>query len=346
MAPETARRTAQTLYATLLMALICATGALAQSVQGDPADLEFKIINATTGQPGSIDRLEIDHSTMRLDPVLDVQPTGSEFIVPEVPIMDVGGYIVTAWYGGVPYFWSIRGRKLLDGPLTLHVFDTTDSLDDVEISGLNLLIRKGESVVSLEYMIKVENTAQPQATVVGEATVELAVPSGASDFQATYTRGPEPSAVPVSRIGANRIGLAVPLTSGQNQIRVVGTVPWTEGMQILVGSNLAVASWSLLATPENLDIQATELVSDDSQDLPGYLRFIGPALERGREFAISIKGRIPSGTPEEVFTTEAPADLAQTAGKEKEKGGNYFPLILLVPIIVILTTIAVRKRRS
>ncbi len=319
---------------------------LAQSAQGSPEDLDFKVVNVTSGQPGTIDRLEIHYSTQRLDPVLDIEPEGSEFTVPEVPIKDIGRYVITAWSGSVPYFWSIRGQQLIEGPVTLHVFDTIDDLDDVKISGLNLLFRKGESVVNLEYMLKVDNAARPQATVVGQPTLELLVPVGAGGFQAQYTRGPEPIEVPVSKIGSNRVGLSVPLTTGQNQIRLVCTLPWQEGMTLPVGSNVAVESWSLLATPENLSIRSSELEPDTSQDLPGYLRFLGPELEIGREFRIEVKSHIPAGPEEDVFASDAPADLAAAAEGEEEKGGNAFPLLLTIPVIVILIVIAARRRRS
>lgn len=339
--------TAPVLLFCLLMAIALPVFAFAQSAQGDPEDLHFQIINATTGEPGTIERLEIHYSTQRLNPVLDVEPVGNEFTIPSVPIKEIGKYVITAWADGVPYFWSIRGQQLLDGPVTLHVFDTIGDLSDVKISGLNLLLRKGESLVNLEYMLKVENSARPQATVVGRPTIELLVPQGASEFKANYTRGPEPIDIPVSNIGTKKIGLSVPLTTGQNQIRVVCSVPWVEGLNVPVGSNLAVDAWSLLATPENLDIRAMELEPDHSQDIPGYLRFVGPALEAEREFRIEVRGRIPAGAEEDVFETEAPAELADVAQDDQEdKGSSSLPLILSVPIIVILVVLIIRRRRS
>ena len=295
MATPMYRPVAPVLLFCLLMAAAFPNLAAAQSAQGNPEDLEFVILNVTTGEPGTIDRLEIHYSTQRLNPVLDIEPVGSEFTVPSVPIKDIGKYVITAWAEGVPYFWSIRGQQIIDGPITLHVFGTTNNLADVKISGLNLLLRKGESLVNLEYMLKVENSARPQVTVVGIPTLELLVPEGASEFHANYTRGPEPIDIPVSRIGTKKIGLEVPLTTGQNQIRVVCSVPWAEGLVVPVGSSLEVEAWSLLATPENLSIRSTELEPDHSQAIPGYLRFRGPFLEAEREFRIEVRSHIPTG---------------------------------------------------
>lgn len=347
MANATGRIVALSLFTILTLGSPLSDGALAQSVQGSPEDLDFEIINATTGQPGTIEKLEIHYSTERLNPVLEIAPEGSKFTVPEVPIKDIGRYVITAWKDGVPYFWSIRGSQLLEGPVTLHVFDTIESLDDVTVTGLNLLVQVGESVVQLEYLIKLDNAARPQATVVGQPSLEINVPDEATGFSAHYTRGPEPTEIPVSKIGTSRLGLNVPLTTGQNQIRLVCSAPWREGMTLAVGANVPVQAWSLLASPENLDIQAMELEPDHSQDLPGYLRFRGPTLESGRKFDITVRGRVPAGPEEDVFQAEAPAEReAQEKAAAEEKGGNSFPLSLTVPIMVVLIIIIVRRRRS
>ncbi len=335
------------LLPVLLAAAALPGPAAGQSIQGSPEDLSFKIANATTGQPGTIDRLQIQYSTHRLNPVLDIEPQGTEFTIRDVPIKDIGRYVITAWKDGVPYFWSIRGQKLLEGPVTLHVFDTVREMSDVSVSGLNLLLRKGESVVNLEYMLKVDNAARPQATVVGRPTLELVVPGGASGLQAQYTRGPEPIEVDVISLGDGRVGLDVPLTTGQNQIRLTCSVPWHENLTVPVGANVPVKAWSLLATPENLDIRAMGLEPDPGQDIPGYLRFIGPELEAGRDFRIQVRGSIPAGQAKEVFTEEAPAESEAATGTDgEEKGGNSFPVAVGIAIIVIVIAVLVRRRRS
>lgn len=335
-----------TLLVALLMLAALPLLATAQSAQGDPADIHFEIVNATTGEPGTIDRLEIHYTTQRLNPVLDITPEGSAFMVPEVPIKDIGRYVITAWKDEIPYFWSIRGRQILDETIKLHVFDTSGDLSTVTISGLNLLLRKGESVVDLEFMLKVDNAARPQVTITGDPTLLLFVPPGATGFKAHYTRGPDPIDIPVQSAGSNLIGLSVPLTTGQNQIRLECSLTWEDGLTVPVGANVPVTAWSLLATPENLDIRAFDLSPDRSQDLPGYLRFVGPALEADQEFSFKVKGRIPSGPAEEVFTTEAPAESEDSADAGEENDDGNFPFVVLVPIFVVFITILARRRRS
>jgi hypothetical protein len=319
----------------------------AQSAQGDPADISFQVVNATTGQAGTVDRLTIEYLTHVPNPVIDIQPEGPEFTVPEVPIKDIGKYVITAWKSGVPYFWSKRGQALLTETTTLHVFDTSEDRSALVIAGLDFILKKTESLVQLEYMLRVENAARPQVTIVGDPVLELYVPEGARDFDASYNRGSEPTPVTVRQLGSNRVGLVMPLTTGNNQIRLVCRAPWQEGMTIPLGSDLGVQAWNLLASPVNLDIQAFELEPSNDRALPGHLRFRGPSLDAGRRFTMRLQGSIPAGPEEEVFTTEAPAEQESEPSAEEENGPLPFPVFVATPIIVVfIVLLVVRRRRS
>ena len=142
----------------LILMVLAASSVQAQSITGDPVDLQFEIINSTTGQPGSIERLLLQFSSSFLSPILDIEPSGSHFDVPAVPIMERGKYLMTAWCQGVPYHWSLRGRDLLETPVKVHVFDTKSGVEDVKISGLNLVITKTQSLLELEYLMQIEGT--------------------------------------------------------------------------------------------------------------------------------------------------------------------------------------------
>jgi hypothetical protein len=339
-----------TACATLALILLLA-GALpcfAQTAQGQPQDLEFEIINATSGEGAAPSRMTIDYVTARRNNVADFEPTGSIFSAPGVPILEKGKYIITVWHQGVPYWWSKRGRDLIAGPVTLHVFDTASSLDGVSFSGLNLVVRRQESLLHLEYMLQIDNQAKPQVTVMGSpSTFELALPAGVSDIKASYTRGPDPTPVPVHSPGSHS-GFEIPLTPGQNLIRVVAVVPWSEGMKIPVGSDLPVNSWSILASPVWLEIGSTDIEENDDQEVAGFRRFAGFPLEAGESVDLLLSsGEQVAGPEEDLFTQESPADkeageAAETASKG---GGMTLPLIFMGFVIIVLLAVA-RRRRS
>ncbi len=47
-----------------------------------------------------MDRLTLEYLSARPDLVLDIQPQDSSFVVREVPVKDIGNYVVTAWKDG------------------------------------------------------------------------------------------------------------------------------------------------------------------------------------------------------------------------------------------------------
>ena len=325
--------------------------AFAQTEAGRPTDLEFVIVNATTGQGGTADRMTIDYVTTRRNNVLDIQPPDTTFTEPDVPVVEGGKYLITLWRHGVPYWWSKRGRELVAGPITLHVFDAVSSLDGVTVSGLNLVIRRQESLLHLEHMLEVDNQAKPQVTVTGSpATFELALPAGASEIEAVYTRGPDPMPIDVDSPGPHS-GLAVPLTPGQNLIRIEAVVPWSEGLEIPVGSDLPMAHWSVLASPEWLEVGSTEIEENSNEQVSGFRRFVGFPLESGEMVNLRLEsGEHDAGPEEDLFTKDAPAGTGAggtteaTDGAEKD-GGKPLPLILMFVVIIVIL-VAVRRRRS
>lgn len=334
-----------------LTALLMLTGSMtgsAQTAQGEPSDLAFEIINATSGEPGTVDKMVIEYLSSRRDRVAEFEPDGSTFTAYDVPIKEIGRYIVTVWYGGVPYWWNLRGQSLIEGTTTLHVFDTTSSLEGISISGLNLVVRREESLLRLEYMCQINNDAKPQVTVTGSpATFDFALPSGVTDINASYARGPDPTPVEVTSPGPQG-GLAIPLTPGANQFRLVAVVPWTEGMELPVGTSLPLVAWSLLASPEWLEIGSTDVEENDREKVSGFRRFAGFPLEAGETVSIRLtSGEHGAGPEEDLFTQDSSTDQEGTdAGKEDDQGGGPpLPLIFL-GVLIIVIILAARRRRS
>lgn len=324
--------------------------ASAQSVQGAPVDLKFEVINATTGEPCGVERMTIEYMRTRRNGILDFEPRGSSFVAPGVPIKDVGQYIVTVWYQNVPYWWSLRGNQLMGQTTKLHVFDTTNKLDGVSIVGLNLVVRRQESLLKLEYMLQVENKATPQHTIIdGVATFELNFPADASQIEATYRRGPDPTPIPASTHGSKRLSLVVPLTPGLNHLRIEATMPWQENMEIPVGSTLEIVAWSLLSSPQWLEVDAMGLQETTDGEIPGFNRWIGPTLEAKRELSLLLtSGEYGAGEAEDLFTQASPAanDAQREAAQEEKKSSGFpLPFVFGGVFTIILVVGVIRKRQ-
>lgn len=352
-APRRPLSPAATLALTLTLALAggpAVPAADAQAVAGSPADLQFTVRDATTGQPAAAERLVIDYIAGRLNTIYDAQPSGPSFTAPGVPVKDIGQYVLTLWYQGVPYWWQKRGSDLLAGPLQLDVFSVTEAREGLALTGLNVVVRQRGAAAELEILATIANETRPQATVLLPAgTFALPLPAGAAAVEASYRRGPDPTPVTVTVAGP-RAALAMPLTPGANQVRLVARAPWDDVLELAVGSDLAVAAWSLLVAPPSVLIEGAGLLAPDESSAPGYVRRPGPPLAAGESLVVRLHAGTPAGEPEQLFASEpesATVAAAPAPGEAGDKGGGLpLPLAALLVLVIIGALVLVRRSRS
>jgi len=324
--------------------------ARAQTRDGFDASVTFRVFNATTQGPGAVDRLTIDYMTFRLNRILDTHPSGSTFTLEGVPLKDAGHYIVTAWWRDVPYWFEYRGGKMVGDTLTVNVFDATDDLQGVSQTGLNLVVHRRGELLDLEYLLQFNNATSPQRTVLADdRTLELAIPAGASNPEATYTRGPEPTPIAVAA-RSDRLLLAAPLTWGKNTIRVTVQLPWAENLELPVGLNFPLESWSLLLSPDWLEAVGAGLEPAQSADFPGYARYHGPPVDAGRTLSVRLTGPdTQTGPKGNLFAAgEDSAATTTTPGDSESSGqGIGVPVrLVLVLALFALILLFVASRRS
>ncbi|MBK8166707.1 MAG: hypothetical protein IPK64_12260 [bacterium] len=332
-----------------LAAALPAGPACAQAVAGNPVDVQFTVVDATTGQPATAERLVIDYIAGRLNTVFDTRPSAPSFTAAGVPVKDIGQYVLTLWYQGVPYWWQKRGSDLLAGPVQLDVFSATEAREGVTMTGLNIVVRQRGDVAEFEFMAEVTNDAQPQTTVLRNAgTFELPLPAGATAVEATYRRGPEPTPIAVT-VSGTRAALAMPLTPGSNHVRLVARASWDGALDLPVGSDLPLASWSLLVTPPSVTVESPGLQAPDETSAPGYVRRPGPPLGAGESLVVRLHAGTPAGTPEQLFTAapeSAAGDAVPAAAADKDKRGLPLPLAALLVLVIIGALVLVRRARS
>ncbi len=335
----------------LLVALLVAGwagGALAQAVEGTPSDLRFVIRDATTGQPGTPDRVTVDYVLGTPNTVMDMKPGSGTFTAQGIAIKDIGTYIVAVWYQGVPYWWQKRGADLTAGPVNLDVFSTTAARDKVAIKGLNLVVQHRETTASLELLAEVTNLATPQVTVAGGVTLELPLPAGATDVKATYLRGAEPTPIEVT-VAGTRARLQAPLTPGSTRVHLTATAPWKGTLEIPVGSDVAIEAWSLLTNPPTVGVEGAGLQATTEKAVPDYARHTGPAVAAGASVAVRLTPGTVAGAPEPLFSRPADAAAGDAAAADAgaKKGGAFpLPLAAVLVVVIIGALVLVRRGRS
>jgi hypothetical protein len=344
-------RPAAAIAAAALLTVVLALGgavagaskAHAQINLGETVDVSVNLVDGADGGPGRAERLTIEYMTARPNLVLDVEPTGSSFVLRQVPLKDIGNYVVTVWSEGVPYYFRRKGRDLAGEEQTFHVFPVTTDRSAVAISGLNVMARREQSLLQVEIMLQVRNDASPQAAV-GSAggSFGLALPAELTNIAAEVHRGIDPAPVPTAREGG-LLRLEVPLVPGGNRIRLTGAVPWSEGLELTMGADVPVEAWSMLVAPDWMEVRSLELEPDPDAPVPGYKRFVGPRLEAGRTLAMRLgSGEGQAGEEKPLFAAPQPQPQPEP---QPEKGGGL-PLPILVAVGVVLLLLVIRRRRG
>jgi hypothetical protein len=309
-------------------------------------DVVVKIVNGTTGEPGRADvvTLRLRRSTLG--------PLDSGFVVREevtfygLDLVDYQEYIVEATLDDIPYYATAKGRELGTGPLTVHVFDTTGDLSGLEVVGMNLILRRGESELDVEYLISLANNTVPQQTIVGSpASLEMALPPAAHDKRLEIVSRPHVAEMPLgSARQAGWTGLQVPFPPGQSRLRLTFQMPYEDEAEIPIGFSLPVANWSILAFPFDLSVRGFGLEQTTGTGDADYSRFMGSELEAGRELVLTVSG----GTAPEVSAREeAMADslfgTEEVETVEADEQGSSVVWILIFVLLVVLY-LAIRRR--
>ncbi len=318
------------------------------SAAADHVDVTVEIVNGTDRQPGRADLVaisELEATGRQLDSTRDV--TG-QVVFAQLQLDAAKQYLIHAQAGGVDYYARRSGADLAREQAIVYTFSHSSSLDGVTISGMNVVLRRRESTLAIEYILTIENQARPQVTVVPDpATLELAFPAGCGAFKAENLRGPEPTPV-ASRPGSSAefTGFALNLIPGSTQVRVTTTVHYGGELGLPIGANLPVTEWSLLAFPPDLEIIHAEFSPGTINEARSYRRFVGSPLDAGRVLQVLVGGGTPPKVAERVFTQASDGDPEAAAAGGESALGIGFGQIAVVLVLALLAAVVVRVIRS
>jgi hypothetical protein len=334
------------LIGSVLTLLLLGTG-WAQS--GTGTDVVIKIVNGTTREAGTAEKVEIYLLGATQQPVATALEVQAEATLTNLSILTHVQYILQVTANDVSYFKLVSGEELTTGPVTVYTFATSSDLAGLAITGLNLVIRLGEGDLELEFLITVTNSRSPQETVVPQpTTLEIALPTGAGFIEVESLRGPSPLAVATSSVAQTGwIGLAEALPPGQTRLQVACRVPYQGRLQLPLGANLPIQAWSVLAFPSDLIVTGQGLETSPVEVEGDFSRQKGQPLAAGDTLLLEVKG----GTGpviEAVEFGEAPLETlaGQTPASAPEAGKSIWRYGWIILLLIIIVLYTVRRRRG
>lgn len=341
------RRARQAVWSPLVMAafLIGAPAGLpsttwAQDASSEGGEVVINILNGTTQEPASAEKVIILPETATHRPVVEEFEVSGEVNLGALDLTANQSYIIEVISNGVSYFARTTGQQLQSQITPVYVFATTAELTGVKASGMNLVIRRAETELEIEYLLTVVNESQPQRTVVGDpASLELALPADVQLGEIEAMRGHTPQAITASSgSGPGWTGLAVPLPPGTTRLRLTASIPYPEQLVLRIGFNIPVEAWSVLTSPVDMDIRGTDLVPVNAPAESNMRRHTGAALTAGETVLLTLGGGSgPVITGVEV-STATPEDLARAKEDSGDGGGllKYWWALILVAIAIFI----------
>ncbi len=331
--------------------LVLLTGvASAQDAVLDPqtCSVTVKLVNGTTGASGEAERVELRETGVEMRLLASAENVVGEITFPGVALLNFRKYLAVATSGGVAYRAQLVGQKFLDGEaVTVHVFDQTELLEGVRVSGMNVVVRRQSTGCELEYILTVENDARPQRTIAAAAVpVGLVLPKLTAVTAEVY-RGPAAEPAEIATGPNGLAGPRVALVPGTTRMVIKGFWETPGPARLDVGCRLPVAAWSLMVSPATLAVVAPDL-SRDAGDYPGFARLRGPALVSGQTIRVelpALSGDV--AVAERSSRNTSPGEAARGAGTGAATSGSHtwFWALGLVASVGLLGFGLWRRRR-
>jgi hypothetical protein len=309
----------------------------------EAADLTIEIVNGTTRQPGQAESILVFSLPPGRPPVAEAANVNGQATLSGVELFRNTPYVVRVTAAGISYFAKKQGWELLQEPrLRIYTFDVTEDLTGVDISGLNVIMRRGEANLQIEYLISIVNNAQPQKSVAPRpTTLEIALPPNSYGVELEFLSGPAPEALPTqSGSAAGWCGLVAALPPGPTRLRLTATMPYPGGAEVPVGANVPIQSWSVLSFPPDLEVRAAGLEAEDHDLRDEFQRQRGPALEPLEILTLDVSGG--SSPAVGMASAEAASDTVTATGKpsgnqagSKTRSWMIWLAILLLAVVLL-----------
>jgi hypothetical protein len=335
------------LVLALLLILTGVAGAQDAVIEPQTGSVTVKLVNGTTGEPGEAERVELREIGFAMRLLASAANVAGEVVFPGVRLLKDRPYLAVALRGAVAYRAQLVGQKFLDGDaITVYVFDQTESLDGVSVSGMNVIVRRQAAGCELEYLLTVENAARPQRTIAaGVLPVRVVVPSLTAAAAEMY-RGPEPEPVEIAAGPDGLVGPRIALTPGTTRVVLKGFWDVPGPARLEIGCSLPVTAWSLMVSPTTLAVLAPDL-SRDAGDYPDFARLRGPALTPGQTVRVDLPALSDdlAGEAGSSRSNQPPAAAKGAPGRAAGSGSHDWVWTVAIVVSVLLLGVGLWQRR-
>jgi hypothetical protein len=318
-----------------LLAILCPLSAHAFEVTG-------KVTNGSSGRADIEAAIEVVNPRDGMQVIQNLRTTTGMFTIEN--LADTSHvYVIRAVYQGVSYSEIIRYTGSDPSFYEITVYDTTSSLENVQVSIPHLMIRRIQQHLRFELIYEIVNATDPPKTILGRP-FKVHIPEDRASVNALYTtelglpinRDP----VPTDSKGIYRVD--APLKPGATRLALSFDVHAHEGVyeysQVLPYD---LESIEILLDDPAIQITSENIALEKSTGAQNGIIYSASSLSKSSILAFRVSG----GTP--VAAESAPSSPNQgmrivTLSKATE--GGTIPIILILTLFLLaLPALSSRK---
>ena len=292
-------------------AIVLALGAQSLlSAQPRGGILRGTIVNGTTGEPGSGEKVTLFELSSGMKPIKTAENVSGTFVLENIEIAGEAPYLLQVTYQGVNYNQPVHFGRGYEAEASVTVYDATDNWEDVKITTARYLLRREHERLRVDKLFVIENKTSPPKTLFDpEGTFRFFIPPDVVELRsvsATSSSGmpvPQPASPdPDGRGFFTRTAFK----PGATDFTVSYDAPYsdTEGYEFRDTAFFPLAEAMILVAPADIELEAEGWENK------------GPD-PKGR-FVVLYRSDVAAGTPLEVDLSggsEQAADLIPSSSK-------------------------------
>lgn len=310
-------------------------------------DVRVRVVNGTTRQPGQAESVVLQEFGPAAHTIAEARDVAGEVVLRDLILDETRTYLVLVSAGGISYAARTTGRDLAAGPVTVYTFTTTTDRSALAVSELNLVIKRAESKLELEYLITIVNETRPQQTVVPDPTsFELLLPEDAVGASLEVLSGAAPQKLaPVAGVKPERAALALPIRSGATRLRATTSLPYDgRSARLRLEASLPVRQLTLLTFPADLEVEGGPFDDAGVAEDTGYRQWRGSPLGADQALEWDVSGgaapRVDSGP--RLRPTLGLEKIGRAVSRARGAGPGLW---IALAVVAVAATAAILLRR-
>jgi hypothetical protein len=253
------------------------------------------LVNGTTGEPGSAERVTLYDLSAGMEAVALVEDVKGTFVLEGFSVQGERPFLLQASSNDVSYSQSIRfsGGNELEAVVT--VFDNTREWEDMEVTTARYLVRREHDRLRIDKLYVIENKTEPKRTLFNpEGSFRFAVPEDVIEMRsvsASYASGmPVPQSTSPLSDGSG-YAAATALKPGTTDLAVSYDVDYaSERYRFQEEAFYPLSELMILVAPPDIEVESEgwENLGPDPEGRFAVYRMANVAA--GTDFALSLSG--------------------------------------------------------